>query len=94
MPAADPAGGVGSSAGARRHDVAPTPDVCVGGGSVTCATLLIAATFFTGFGCYLLWEAKAVYVLPFAIVVLPLAAEGLEQALQWAKSAIGGGRSI
>ncbi|MCI5949685.1 MAG: hypothetical protein SOX20_00845 [Parolsenella sp.] len=94
VPAADPAGGVGSSAGARRHDVAPTPDVCVGGGSVTCATLLIAATFFTGFGCYLLWEAKAVYVLPFAIVVLPLAAEGLEQALQWAKSAIGGERSI
>lgn len=94
VPAAGPAGGAGASAGVRRHDVAPTPDVCVGGGSVTCATLLIAATFFTGFGCYLLWEAKAVYVLPFAIVVLPLAAEGLEQALQWAKSAIGGGRSI
>lgn len=94
VPAADPAGGADASAGARRHDVAPTPDVCLGGGSVTCATLLIAATFFTGFGCYLLWEAKAVYVLPFAIVALPLAAEGLEQALQWAKSAIGGGRSV
>lgn len=47
------------------------------------ATLLLAATFFTGFGCYLLWEAKSVYLLPYAIVVLPLAAAGLDGALQW-----------
>lgn len=40
--------------------------------------LLLALTFFTGFGCYLLWEAKAVYVLPFAIVAIPLAAAGLD----------------
>lgn len=42
-------------------------------------TLLLAATFFTGFGCYLLWEAKSVYVLPFAIVLIPLAAAGLAE---------------
>ncbi len=49
------------------------------------AVLLLAATFFTGFGCYLLWEAKSVYVLPYAIVVLPLAAAGLDGTLRWAK---------
>ena len=47
------------------------------------ATLLLALTFFTGFGCYLLWEAKAVYVLPFAIAVLPLSAAGIDWALDW-----------
>lgn len=91
---AGPVGGAGVSVGARQHDVAPTPDASADGAPVTSATLLIAATFFTGFGCYLLWEAKAVYVLPFAIVVLPLAAEGLELVLQWVRSVIGGGRSI
>lgn len=50
--------------------------------------LLLAATFFTGFGCYLLWEAKAVYVLPFAIVVLPLSAAGLDACLGWARACI------
>lgn len=39
--------------------------------------LLLTAVFFTGFGCYLLWEAKSVYVLPYAIVLIPLAAAGL-----------------
>lgn len=42
-------------------------------------TLLLGAVFFTGFGCYLLWEAKSVYVLPFAIVLIPLAAAGLAE---------------
>lgn len=91
---ADPVGDAGVSVDARQHDVALAPDASADGGSVTSATLLIAATFFTGFGCYLLWEAKAVYVLPFAIVLLPLAAEGLELVLQWVRSVIGGGRSI
>ena len=47
--------------------------------------LLLAAVFFTGFGCYLLWEAKAVYVLPFAIVALPLSAAGLDAAFRYTK---------
>lgn len=46
-------------------------------------TLLLCATFFVGFVCYLLWEAKAVYLLPFAIVILPLASAGLDRALSW-----------
>ena len=45
--------------------------------------LLLAAIFFTGFGCYLLWEAKSVYVLPFAVVALPLGAAGMAAALSW-----------
>ena len=45
--------------------------------------LLLAAVFFTGCGCYLLWEAKAVYVLPFAIAVIPLASAGLSAALRY-----------
>lgn len=49
-------------------------------------TVLLAAVFFTGFGCYLLWEAKAVYVLPFAIAMLPLSAAGLERGIQWIAS--------
>lgn len=48
--------------------------------------LLLAAVFFTGFGCYLLWEAKAVYVLPFAIVMLPLSSAGLAHGIQWMTS--------
>lgn len=43
--------------------------------------LLLAVVFFTGFGCYLLWEAKSVYVLPYAIVIIPLAAAGLDGVL-------------
>lgn len=45
--------------------------------------LLLAAVFFTGFGCYLLWEAKAVYVLPFAVVIIPLASAGLSAAFRY-----------
>ena len=44
-------------------------------------TLLLAATFFVGFGCYLLWEAKSVYVLPFATILLPLSGAGIDRAL-------------
>lgn len=50
-------------------------------GSANHIVLLLAAVFFTGFGCYLLWEAKAVYVLPFAIVIIPLAAAGIDCTL-------------
>ena len=39
---------------------------------------LLAAVFLAGFGCYLLWEAKSVYTLPFFFMLLPVAAYGLE----------------
>lgn len=50
-------------------------------GAFNTSLLLLGATFFTGFGCYLLWEAKAVYVLPYAIVIIPLAALALDKLL-------------
>lgn len=39
--------------------------------------LLLVGTFFTGFGCYLLWEAKGIYLLPFYLLLIPMAAQGV-----------------
>lgn len=66
----------------RCGEPAAEGDVPVGEGS-RATLLLLAAVFFTGFGCYLLWEAKAVYVLPFAIAIVPLASAGLSAALRY-----------
>lgn len=66
----------------RRGALAAEGDVPTGEGS-RATLLLLAAVFFTGFGCYLLWEAKAVYVLPFAIAIVPLASAGLSAALRY-----------
>ena len=66
----------------RRGEPAAEGDVPAGEGSHA-TLLLLAAVFFTGFGCYLLWEAKAVYVLPFAIAIVPLASAGLSAALRY-----------
>lgn len=66
----------------RRGEPAAEDDVPTGEGS-RATLLLLAAVFFTGFGCYLLWEAKAVYVLPFAIAIVPLASAGLSAALRY-----------
>ena len=41
------------------------------------AALLPIVSFLGGFACYLLWEAKSVYVLPFALLLMPFAAYGL-----------------
>lgn len=66
----------------RCGEPAAEDDVPAGEGS-RATLLLLAAVFFTGFGCYLLWEAKAVYVLPFAIAIVPLASAGLSAALRY-----------
>lgn len=39
----------------------------------------LALIFLGGFGCFLLWEAKSIYVFPFAIMLIPVAAYGLEK---------------
>lgn len=41
--------------------------------------LMLAFVFLGGFGCFLLWEAKSVYVMPFAVMLIPLAALGLQR---------------
>lgn len=70
----------GEGGAAGEHAAAPVSAGAAAGldASRNPAVLLLAAVFFTGFGCYLLWEAKAVYVLPFAIVALPLSSTGLD----------------
>lgn len=73
-----------SAEGAKSKNPRSVPSFTASGG-VSAAKgpmLLLALTFFTGFGCYLLWEAKSVYVLPFAIVALPLSAFGLDLAFR------------
>lgn len=47
--------------------------------------LLLVGAFFTGFGCYLLWEAKGIYLLPFYLLLTPMAAQGarLLSSLLW-----------
>ena len=42
--------------------------------------LLLATLFLCGFGCYLLWEAQSMYALPFALLLIPLAASGTLKA--------------
>ena len=37
----------------------------------------VSLCFLGGFGCFLLWEAKSVYTLPYVIMLIPLAASGL-----------------
>lgn len=41
---------------------------------------LLALCLLGGFGCFLLWEAKSVYTLPFFLMLIPLAASGLHEA--------------
>lgn len=41
----------------------------------------VALCFLGGFGCFLFWEAKSIYILPFMVMLIPLAAFGLDQAL-------------
>jgi hypothetical protein len=54
--------------------------------------LLLAATFFVGFGCYLLWEEKSVYAFPFLVVILPLAASGVASVFEAIRDGRAGSR--
>lgn len=38
---------------------------------------LLSLCFLGGFGCFLLWEAKSMYTLPFFLILIPSAASGL-----------------
>lgn len=55
----------------RHHDIDSS-------NTVFNTTLLFAMIFLGGIGCFLIWEAKSIYVLPFAIMLIPLAACGLQ----------------
>jgi hypothetical protein len=43
------------------------------------ASYLILCTVFVGFICYLIWEAKSLYLLPFSMLMIPLAVHGYYQ---------------
>lgn len=64
-------GMIASAVKHRRRDD-DTDDTC------DTAALLLAVCFLGGFCCYLLWEAKSVYTLPFYLMLLPFAARGLD----------------
>lgn len=53
------------------------------------AGTLLAAVFLSGFGCYLLWEAKGIYTLPFFFMLVPVAAFGVEGLAERLAAALG-----
>ncbi|KAB8288599.1 hypothetical protein DSM100688_0601 [Bifidobacterium ramosum] len=40
---------------------------------------MMCLIFLGGFGCFLFWEAKSIYVLSFALLLIPVAAYGMER---------------
>lgn len=43
--------------------------------------VLLCASFLGGFLCYLLWEAKSIYTLPFYLLLLPMSAYGVQTSI-------------
>lgn len=54
-----------------------------GGETSEVTALLLGVGFLGGFVCYLLWEAKSIYTLPFYVLLFPLAALGLQEGTRW-----------
>lgn len=52
--------------------------------------LFLGVPIVGGFLCYVLWEAKGIYALPFFLLMLPLAAYGLESMGQAAERVLSG----
>ena len=48
--------------------------------------VLLCASFLGGFLCYVLWEAKGIYTLPFYLLLVPMAAYGIQTAVAWGKT--------
>lgn len=43
----------------------------------------LSAAFLGGFICYVFWEAKGIYTLPFYLLLLPLGAYGMQMSGHW-----------
>ena len=43
------------------------------------ANVFISLAFLGGFTCFLFWEAKSIYTLPFMVILIPLTARGLDR---------------
>ncbi len=46
------------------------------------ARTFLCAAFLGGFLCYLFWEAKGIYTLPFYLLLFPLAAYGMQTIMR------------
>lgn len=44
--------------------------------------VLLCASFLGGFLCYLLWEAKSIYTLPFFLLLIPIASYGTQKTIE------------
>lgn len=64
-----------------RHAPATTTADSVGDSTVFARTFL-AAAFLGGFLCYVFWEAKGIYTLPFYLLLFPLAAYGVQTTIR------------
>ena len=47
--------------------------------------VLLCASFLGGFLCYVLWEAKGIYTLPFYLLLIPMAAYGIQTMVAWSR---------
>ena len=45
--------------------------------------VLLCASFIGSFLCYLFWEAKSIYTLPFFLLLIPMAAYGVQQMIDF-----------
>ena len=45
--------------------------------------VLLCASFIGSFLCYLFWEAKSIYTLPFFLLLIPIAAYGVQQMIDF-----------
>ncbi|KAA8825469.1 hypothetical protein [Bifidobacterium myosotis] len=78
---------VGLVAASSAHaSVSQTKEKDKEGESGTAAALFLAIGFLGGFCCYVFWEAKSIYTLPFYILLLPFAARGLSLAPGWVRN--------
>ncbi|MBQ2269468.1 MAG: hypothetical protein II338_04430, partial [Bacteroidaceae bacterium] len=52
------------------------------------ARTFLCAAFLGGFLCYLFWEAKGIYTLPFYLLLFPLAAYGMQTVLRATRTGV------
>ena len=45
--------------------------------------LLLVLIFLGGFGFHLLWEAKSRYILPYVVILIPVAVEGMDEITKY-----------
>ena len=56
--------------------------------NITNEQMLLILIFLGGFAFQLFWEGKSRYVLPFVVMLIPLACVGIKENIQWTKNII------